>query len=165
MRESDCGLIDRKIKHIFCARNTDLGDLRQRAQSSRSSYLIGSRETRLPGNPWNWPPCKGRTGSTTPDCSNRLGASLRQKLRQTTGGNSPVRSPRRHQCQSGLCACQPFNRIDDHVAEFRMIKLHRNVVAEIGLFARRAAEMMHATHFLKVAHGRSFGPPASSFNR
>ena len=50
-----------------------------------------------PGNPWNWPPCNGCIGSTTSDCSSRLGASLRQKLRQTTGGNSPVRPPHRPQ--------------------------------------------------------------------
>ncbi|SCC93563.1 hypothetical protein THIX_30791 [Thiomonas sp. X19] len=42
------------------------------------------------------PPCNGCTGSTTPDCSNQLGVSLRQKLRQTTGGNKPVTTPFRH---------------------------------------------------------------------
>jgi len=30
---------------------------------------------------------------TTPDCSSRLEVSLRQKLRQTTGGNSPTATP------------------------------------------------------------------------
>lgn len=31
---------------------------------------------------------------TSADCSRRLGAFLRQKLRQTTGGNSPSATPR-----------------------------------------------------------------------
>lgn len=41
----------------------------------------------------NWPPCSGCTDSITSDCSRRLGATLRQKLRQTTGGNSPTATP------------------------------------------------------------------------
>ena len=40
------------------------------------------------------PPCNGCPGSTTTDCWSPLGTSRLQKLRQTTGGNSPVRPPR-----------------------------------------------------------------------
>ena len=43
------------------------------------------------GSPLNWPPCKGRTCTTTSDCSNPSGTSRRPKLRQTAGGNSPNR--------------------------------------------------------------------------
>ena len=41
----------------------------------------------------------------------------------------------RWQCQrpSGLCACEAFYRVDNHVAEFRMVEFHRNRMAEVDL--------------------------------
>lgn len=42
-------------------------------------------------------------------------------------------------------------RIDDQIAKLRMVELHRHAMAEVGLLARRAAEMVHRAHFLEIA--------------
>lgn len=68
-----------------------------------------------PGKPWSWPPRNGFTGSTAHDCSRRLGASLRQRLRRTTGGNWPQR--RR---AGGLNLNQPASTIPGMVQANRL---------------------------------------------
>jgi hypothetical protein len=55
--------------------------------------LIHRRATWKTRNRWSWPPSNGCHGSTTTGCSNPSATSRPPRLRQTTTGNSPVRSP------------------------------------------------------------------------
>lgn len=48
-----------------------------------------------------------------------------------------------HAVASPLLLGKPFQRVDDKVAEFLVVELHRDRVAEIRLLHRRAAEMAH----------------------
>ena len=57
--------------------------------------LIHSGRPGKPGSGWIWRPWNGCSGSTTTDCSSPSATSLRLKLKQTTTGNSLVRSKRR----------------------------------------------------------------------
>ena len=45
-----------------------------------------------------------------------------------------------------------------------MVEFHRNGMAEVDLLICRAAKMVHAAHFRKVAYGHALAPPAGSFN-
>lgn len=62
--------------------------------------------------------------------------------------------------RSPLPPRQPLQRIHDQVAEFGVVELHRDAVAEVDLLARRAAEMVHAAHLFKVGHRHALGPAA-----
>ncbi len=41
-----------------------------------------------------------------------------------------------------------------------MIELHRHVMPEIHLLARRPTKVMHAAHLFEIADGHAFGPAA-----
>lgn len=60
--------------------------------------------------------------------------------------------------ESPLGLHEPAQRIDDQITELRMVELHRHAMAEVGLLARRTAEMVHRAHFLEIADRHALGP-------
>ncbi len=76
----------------------------------------------------------------------------------------PSRNRLRTKPASPLLPDQRLQRIHDQVAKLRMIELRCHGVAELGLLARRAAEMVHAVHLLEIADGYALNRAAGGFD-